>query len=74
MHFIRTQMDQSEQMIQMLENFLRPYIEKTPLDLELVLGISKICSQTILSMWQPDTIHFTSILVRPPPCTINFHA
>ena len=34
---------QSEQMMHMLENFLRSYVEIPP-DLESVLGVSRICS------------------------------
>ena len=34
---------QSERMIQMLENFLRPYVERYPPELESILGIGGVC-------------------------------
>lgn len=37
--------DQSERMIQMLENFLRPYVQRLESELDLELGIGEVCNK-----------------------------
>ena len=56
---------QSEQMIQTLENFLRPYVERHPQTWSQYLALVEFAAN-MLSMWLRATVHSFSILATTP--------